>query len=104
MAAQPHHELKERTFLTAEGQAVPAGHPEAKVLLGPAGRLIPQAQAVALGLIGDSTGNYPKHLGGGWYELSTGERIQGKDDAAAAEKALHGATEDKALHTEQEDK
>lgn len=24
---------------------------------------------------------YPKHVGGGWYELSNGERVQGKEEA-----------------------
>lgn len=32
--------------------------------------------------------NFPKHIGGGWYELSNGEKIQGKDDALQAEKEL----------------
>ncbi|MBB6451989.1 hypothetical protein HNQ94_000410 [Salirhabdus euzebyi] len=32
--------------------------------------------------------NFPKHTGGGWYELSNGEKIKGKDEAEAAEKAL----------------
>jgi hypothetical protein len=29
---------------------------------------------------------YPKHVGGGWYELSNGERVQGKEEAIEAEK------------------
>jgi hypothetical protein len=29
-----------------------------------------------------------KHVGGGWYELSNGDRVQGKEEAAAAEAAL----------------
>ncbi|MDT0163824.1 hypothetical protein [Bacillus sp. AG4(2022)] len=32
---------------------------------------------------------FPKHTGGGWYELSNGEKVQGKDEAAAAEGELH---------------
>ncbi len=32
--------------------------------------------------------NQVKHVGGGWYELSNGDRVQGKDDAVAAEAAL----------------
>lgn len=24
---------------------------------------------------------FPKHTGGGWYELSNGEKVQGKDEA-----------------------
>jgi len=31
---------------------------------------------------------YPKHTGGGWYELSNGEKIQGKEEAIAAEDEL----------------
>jgi hypothetical protein len=34
------------------------------------------------------TDSYPKHTGGGWYELSNGEKVQGKDEAIAAEKKL----------------
>ncbi len=30
----------------------------------------------------------PIHAGGGWYELSDGTRVQGKDAAMAAEAAL----------------
>ena len=28
---------------------------------------------------------FPKHVGGGWYELSNGERVQGKDEAIKEE-------------------
>ena len=31
---------------------------------------------------------FPKHLGGGTYELSNGEKVKGKDEALEAEKAL----------------
>ncbi|KYG90012.1 hypothetical protein A0U40_09820 [[Bacillus] sp. KCTC 13219] len=31
---------------------------------------------------------FPKHVGGGRYELSNGERIKGKDEAIEAENAL----------------
>lgn len=33
-------------------------------------------------------GEFPKHTGGAWYELSNGEKIQGKDEAIAAEAEL----------------
>lgn len=89
--------LTERTLLTAEGKAVPVGNPLGVVLLGPAGKTIPHSQAVAYGLAADKAELYPNHLGGGWYELSTGERVKGKKAAAAAEKALHGPPADKAL-------
>ena len=28
---------------------------------------------------------FPKHVGGGWYELSNGERVQGKEEAEKLE-------------------
>ena len=31
---------------------------------------------------------FPKHTGGGWYELSSGEKVQGKEDAEKAESKL----------------
>lgn len=31
---------------------------------------------------------FPKHTGGGYYELSNGEKVKGKEDAIAAEKEL----------------
>lgn len=31
---------------------------------------------------------FPKHTGGGYYELSNGEKVKGKDAAFEAEKAL----------------
>ena len=42
-----------------------------------------------LGYIGkqdEEVEQYPKHVGGGWYELSNGERVQGKEEAIEAEK------------------
>lgn len=30
----------------------------------------------------------PKHIGGGWYQLSNGEKIRGRKEAVAAEKEL----------------
>lgn len=33
---------------------------------------------------------YPIHTGGGWYELSNGEKVQGKEEAQQAEDALRG--------------
>lgn len=35
-----------------------------------------------------SEAKFPKHIGGGWYELSNGEKVQGKDEAATAEEDL----------------
>ncbi|WP_130807652.1 hypothetical protein [Senegalia massiliensis] len=32
--------------------------------------------------------DFPKHTGGGWYELSNGEKIQGKEEALKAENEL----------------
>jgi hypothetical protein len=34
------------------------------------------------------TNVYPKHTGGGWYELSNGEKVQGKEEAIKSEKEL----------------
>ncbi|MCZ0828266.1 hypothetical protein O0547_26935 [Brevibacillus laterosporus] len=35
------------------------------------------------------TGNqFPKHIGGGFYELSNGEKVKGKEEASEAENAL----------------
>jgi len=36
---------------------------------------------------------YPLHEGAGWYQLSNGEKVRGKDDATAAEAALGGTDE-----------
>lgn len=32
--------------------------------------------------------NFPRHIGGGWYELSNGERIQGRVKSGIAEANL----------------
>lgn len=34
---------------------------------------------------------FPKATGGGYYQLSNGEKVKGKDKALAAEEALKGA-------------
>lgn len=31
---------------------------------------------------------YPIHTGGGWYELSNGKKVQGKENAEAVEEEL----------------
>ena len=31
---------------------------------------------------------YPKHTGSGWYELSNGEKVQGREEAIKSEKEL----------------
>lgn len=36
----------------------------------------------------EKVNEFPKHTGGGWYLLSNGEKVQGKDEAVEAEKAL----------------
>jgi hypothetical protein len=36
----------------------------------------------------ETKSEFPKHTGGGYYELSNGEKVKGKDEAAAAEKEL----------------
>lgn len=37
-----------------------------------------------------ATIKYPKHVGGGWYELSNGEKVQGKEEAIKAQEELEG--------------
>ena len=103
--AQPSYELTERTLLDKDGKAVPAGHPSGVVLLGAAGKRISHAQAVAAGLTTDvQEGDFPQHAGGGYYTLSSGERVKGKAAAVAAEKQLAtGPPQDKARGP-QEDK
>lgn len=92
------HTLTERTFLTADGKAVPAGHPDGVQLLGNVGKKLPLDVAREFGLVEAKASEFPKHAGGGWYDLSDGSRVQGKDDAIAAEKALATA-EDKEQST-----
>lgn len=36
----------------------------------------------------DNVIEYPNHIGGGYYELSNGEKVKGKDEALKAEEAL----------------
>lgn len=36
----------------------------------------------------EGAADYPKHNGGGWYELSNGETVQGKEAALEAEAKL----------------
>lgn len=36
----------------------------------------------------NNTEEFPKHTGGGWYELSNGEKIKGKEEANNAENEL----------------
>lgn len=39
----------------------------------------------------EESGEYPRHTGGGWYELSNGETVRGQDDAVQAENNLKEA-------------
>lgn len=41
----------------------------------------------------DDSDSFPKHTGGGNYELSNGEKVKGKDKALAAEKELEARGE-----------
>lgn len=36
----------------------------------------------------ETESEFPKHTGGGWYELSNGEKVQGKEEAIQAESEL----------------
>lgn len=42
----------------------------------------------------EAGGDFPRALGGGWYELSNGETVRGQDDAVAAEARLQGEGEE----------
>ena len=33
---------------------------------------------------------FPKHTGGGWYELSNGDKVQGKQEAKEQQKSVGG--------------
>jgi len=37
---------------------------------------------------GDQSDQFPRHTGGGYYELSNGDKVQGKEKANEAEQAL----------------
>lgn len=41
----------------------------------------------------EAESEFPKHTGGGYYELSNGEKVKGKDEAAAAEEELQKSGE-----------
>lgn len=87
------YEFTKRMMLTEDGKAVPAGHKDGVVLFGTPGKRIPHAQAAKAGLVQADDADFPKHTGGGWYELSNGDKVQGKADAQAAEKALAPAAD-----------
>jgi hypothetical protein len=42
-------------------------------LLGPDGKALPESES-----------DWPKHVGGGWYELQDGSKVQGYEDAVKA--------------------
>lgn len=42
---------------------------------------------------GEADSEFPKHSGGGYYELSNGEKVRGQEAALEAEKALHDEKE-----------
>jgi hypothetical protein len=47
-----------------------------------------QGEGFVGGEVGKKNEGFPKHTGGGYFELSNGEKVKGKDEAAAAEKEL----------------
>lgn len=51
--------LPEKIWETADGRGVPDGHPDAKSLVGPAGKRIPAEKAVSLGLSDGTSGIKP---------------------------------------------
>ncbi|HHX61570.1 MAG TPA: hypothetical protein GX707_12800 [Epulopiscium sp.] len=38
----------------------------------------------------EKTYPFPKHTGGGWYEITNGEKVQGKEKAEELERKLRG--------------
>lgn len=44
-----------------------------------------KAKETELSKESESKEAYPKHTGGGWYELSSGEKVQGKKEAQKLE-------------------
>jgi hypothetical protein len=69
--------LQEEGFLAAEDVNV-ASDPGGG---GPGNIMDPEKES--------DTDSFPKHVGGGHYELSNGEKVQGKKKAAAAQKELN---------------
>lgn len=51
-------------------------------------RFLNSGLAVAIADANAETAEYPVHKGGGYYQLSDGSQVRGKDAAVAAEKAL----------------
>lgn len=41
----------------------------------------------------DDAADYPRHVGGGVYELANGDRVRGKDDAEAAQAEIDAASQ-----------
>jgi hypothetical protein len=50
--------------------------------------LLTEPKTQRAGASSKSAGASPTHLGGGWYELSDGSRVRGKDAAARAQRLL----------------
>ena len=44
-----------------------------------------QVEPVFVDFVDEEVEQFPKHVGGGWYELSNGERVQGKEEALKEE-------------------
>lgn len=64
-------------------------------------RRIPLAHAREMGLLDDESS--PVHVGGGWYELPDGSKVQGKEEAEAAMKSVSKSeVEDKSLSPEED--
>lgn len=84
---------RDETKLCKDGDAE-ADH----LYVGP-GDLVPEAVAIAHGLVegkkkkAPAEGPFPYFTGGGWYLLSNSERIKGKAKAMEAEDALGEETE-----------
>ena len=81
--------LKQRTWRTADGKAVPDGHPLAAILIGPPGAKVTDEQARELGL---KDGALPKGAEAGPREPTSREALsQQVRDAEAARDGKKGA-------------
>lgn len=50
----------------------------------------PKYKKIYLADIQEDEEEFPKHIGGGHYELSNGEKVKGKQEAIDAEQSLKG--------------
>ncbi|WMJ78477.1 MULTISPECIES: hypothetical protein [unclassified Sedimentibacter] len=79
-----------KTFLDAENKCIQKEGKEIEITEERAEQII-SIRPDLIEVIGNAEGDtpeFPKHTGGGYYELSNGEKIKGKDAVLKAEEAL----------------